>query len=78
MRYGADDRDQGLTATGNAGVATRGANIVPTDANGIAFSRTPRQVANIVLLDPTGQAALGGFFPQGLTDDGNLGKLLAL
>jgi hypothetical protein len=68
---GSDDRDQGLVLDGKA-------NIVPTDANGIAFSRTPRQIANIVLLDPTGQAALGGFFPQGLTDDGNLGKLLAL
>jgi hypothetical protein len=72
---GSDDRDQGITATGNAGVSARGANIVPTDANGIAFSRTPRQVGNIVFL---GGTTKGGFFPDGLTDDGNLGKLLAL
>ncbi|WP_102128180.1 ferritin-like domain-containing protein [Deinococcus planocerae] len=68
---GSDDRDQGITMNGMA-------NIVPADANAIAFSRTPRQVANIVFLDTTGKAAKGGFFPNGLTDDGNLGKLLAL
>lgn len=64
---GTDDRDQGVSATGNAGVLARDANIVPTDANGIAFSRTPRQVANIVLLDTSGKAAQGGFFPDGLS-----------
>jgi len=74
---GSDDRDQGLTANAqNPGVLARHANIVPTDANGIAFSRTPRQVGNIVFL--AAGAAKGGFFPDGLTDDGNLGKLLAL
>lgn len=62
---GADDRDQGVTATGNAGVPARSANIVPTDANGVAFSRTPRQVANIVFLSQ-GQTR-GGFFPDGLS-----------
>ncbi|MDL2345689.1 ferritin-like domain-containing protein [Deinococcus sp. MIMF12] len=73
---GADDRDQGIVAgAGNPGVPARSANIVPTDANGIAFSRTPRQVANIVFL---GGTTKGGFFPDGLTDDGNLGKLLAI
>ncbi|ANC73245.1 ferritin-like domain-containing protein (plasmid) [Deinococcus radiodurans] len=66
---GADDRDQGITANGNAGVLARDANIIPTDSNGIAFSRTPRQVANIVFLDTTGKAARGGFFPDGLTGD---------
>ncbi|EYB69365.1 twin-arginine translocation pathway signal [Deinococcus phoenicis] len=81
LRDGADgdtDLDQGITATGNAnpGVMARSANIVPTDVNGIAFSRTPRQVANIVFL--AAGASKGGFFPNGLTDDGNLGKLLAL
>ncbi|MBZ9749519.1 ferritin-like domain-containing protein [Deinococcus sp. HMF7604] len=75
---GADDRDQGLTAgNGNPSfIPARSANIVPTDANGIAFSRTPRQVANIVLLDTTGKAATGGFFPNGLS--GDFSTILAL
>lgn len=54
---GPTDLDQGITSGGVA-------NIVPTDANGIAFSRTPQQVLNIVYLSPAG--APGGFFPNGL------------
>ncbi|PTA69552.1 ferritin-like domain-containing protein [Deinococcus arcticus] len=75
---GADDRDQGLTAgAGNPSfLPARSANIVPTDINGIAFSRTPRQVANIVFLDTTGAATTGGFFPGGLS--GNFAPILAL
>lgn len=54
---GATDLDQGIEMNGMA-------NIVPADANSIAFSRTAQQVLNIVYLNPNGQP--GGFFPNGL------------
>jgi len=56
---GPSDLDQGVRPQGEA------SNIVPADANGIAFSRTAPQVLNIVFL--TAMAAQqGGFFPQGV------------
>lgn len=65
---GTTDLDQGIV--GGAGnpsfVANGSANLVPTDADSIAFSRTPRQVLNIVYLDTAGTATKGGFFPDGL------------
>jgi hypothetical protein len=45
------------------------ANIVPTDENAVVFSRTPKQVLNIVYLDLSGQATPGGFFPEGMRGD---------
>jgi len=52
--------DQGIAAD-----ASGASNIVPLDANGIAYSRTPGDVLNIVYLNP-GAVNSGGFFPVGL------------
>lgn len=60
---GAADTDQGVLDSGNE------ANIVPGDANGICFSRTTRQVLNIVYFDPSDNAHAGGFFPAGLNGE---------
>lgn len=52
------DNDQPITdGSGNA-------NVVPVDANGLAFARTTDAVLNIVYLNPDGNP--GGFFPNGL------------
>lgn len=66
---GASDLDQGIspTATGPGGALV--SNLVPTDANGIAFSRTTGQVLNIVYLRNTVGTG-GGFFPNGV--NGNI------
>lgn len=46
------------------------ANLVPTDANGLVFSRTPGQVLNIVYLTPESVRS-GGFFPNGVNGELN-------
>jgi len=55
---GAED-DQGISGTADM------SNIVPLDDNGIAFSRTPGDVLNIVYLTREA-ASKGGFFPSGV------------
>ena len=55
---GKRNKDQGI---GNSSVA----NLVPTDKNGVAYSRTPGQVLNIVYLNPK-SVKKGGFFPKGV------------
>ena len=58
----ATDLDEGVL-TGR--IRANRANLVPTDANSIAFSRTPGQVLNIVYLNPAKGVTKGGFFPDG-------------
>ncbi|TQS39960.1 ferritin-like domain-containing protein [Cryptosporangium phraense] len=55
---GASDDDQGITLGGVA-------NIVPTDSNGITFSRSYDKVLNIVYLNPA-KVNKGGFYPAGV------------
>ena len=55
---GLPDIDQGI---GNATTS----NIVPTDSNGIVFSRSTGQVLNIAYLNKS-QVKSGGFFPSGV------------
>jgi Ferritin-like domain len=55
---GRSDDDQGIIKNGVA-------NIVPTDKNGLAFSRSAADVLNIVYLNPA-KVTSGGFFPKGV------------
>ena len=61
---GTTDLDQGTANVPDAsGLPT--SNIVPLDANGLAFSRTTGQVLNIVYLNRA-SVTMGGFFPAGV------------
>lgn len=53
------DVDQGISPIGDS------SNIVPLDSNGLAYSRTPGDVLNIVYLN-SGAVSRGGFFPAGV------------
>jgi hypothetical protein len=64
---GTSDLDQGISPTTINGASA--SNIVPLDANGIAFSRTTGQVLNIVYLN-NASVTMGGFFPAGV--NGNI------
>jgi hypothetical protein len=56
---GASDVDQGIVMNGRA-------NIVPSDGDGKAFSRTPQQVLKIVYLTDQAGVSGGGIFPNGM------------
>lgn len=56
---GPSDLDQGVRPRGEA------SNIVPSDENGLAYSRSAGQVLNIVFLTRAA-AQQGGFFPRGV------------
>ncbi len=63
---GTTDLDQGPLA-GNP--AAYRANLVPTDSNSIAYSRSPQQVHNIAYLTPKTGVTSGGFFPAGTNNE---------
>jgi len=60
---GSSDIDQGISPTTVNGQLV--SNIVPLDGDGLAYSRNPSQVLNIVYLNAAA-ATMGGFFPNGL------------
>jgi ferritin-like protein len=61
---GGSDDDQGIGGR-------KRANLVPTDANGIVYSRTAARVLNIVYLSPK-MVRKGGFFPEGVNGSINM------
>ena len=68
---GTDDVDQGVI-----GDTPEVSNIVPLDADGIAFSRSPGDVLNIVYLS-TEAVGSGGFFPDGVNGALSMSSALA-
>ena len=56
---GPDDKDQGIERNGKA-------NFVPSNADGIAFRRTPQEVLRIVYLTDKAGTSSGGFYPKGM------------
>ncbi|RYF05400.1 MAG: ferritin-like domain-containing protein [Oxalobacteraceae bacterium] len=66
------DVDQGIVDPADNTVS----NIVPLDKNGIAFSRSPGDVLNIVYLTKE-SVTMGGFFPKGANGTLNLSTAYA-
>jgi Ferritin-like domain len=56
---GPGDKDQGIERNGKS-------NFVPSNADGIAFRRTPQEVLRIVYLTDKSGASGGGFYPKGM------------
>ncbi len=56
---GPADKDQGIERAGKA-------NFVPSNADGIAYRRTPKEVLRIVYLTDKSGATSGGFYPRGM------------
>jgi hypothetical protein len=56
---GSEDKDQPIQMDGKA-------NIVPSTADAIAFTRTPQEVLRIVYLTDQKGASKGGFYPNGM------------
>ncbi len=65
-----ESQDQGISGT--AGIS----NIVPLDDNGIAYSRSPGDVLNIVYLSKEA-VTRGGFFPAGVNGELNMSSVFA-
>jgi len=59
---GMPEIEQGIAVDGRA-------NVVPSDERGVAFSRTPEQILQIVYLTPEAGVSSGGFFPNGVNGD---------
>ena len=68
---GSSDLDQGISPLTRTGATAPESNIVPLDPNGIAFSRSPGQVLNIVYLNRAA-VTMGGFFPAGVNGNATL------
>jgi hypothetical protein len=62
---GSSDDDDGISPTTPSGGWGAAANIAPTDANGICYSRSTGQVLNILYLNKAA-VTKGGFFPNGV------------
>ena len=58
---GSGDDDQGIATTSDGA-----ANIVPTDGDGLVYTRTPADVLKIVFLNSAASTKMGGFFPSGV------------
>ena len=64
---GKSNDDQGIKYGSDKGWKPKNpSNLVPTDANSIAYGRTPAQVLNIVYLNPAKGVTKGGFYPNGV------------